>query len=164
MSEQYLKKVPRPKITPGTTTRVRMVCGNLYVTVNRFEGRMFEVFATLGKSGGCAATEMQSLTTTVTLSIRCGVDPEVHIGNLSGAHCPSVSFDEGVKYLSCPDAIAQVMRIELDRINSGFYIEADERFEQWMKEHQKGKEEIDKKEETNVEKDNPDELPGREES
>lgn len=124
-----MEKIKRPPSTPSTTTKVRLQCGNLYVTVSRHRGKMFEVFAHLGKTGGCSASQMSALTTTITMGIRYGVDPGVYIEKLKGSQCPVLSIDDKITYLSCPDTIAQVMEKELEKIKGGFYKEADQREE-----------------------------------
>ena len=116
-----IDKIKRPAIVHGVTPRVRLQCGNLYVAINRHEGKMFEVFAWMGGSGGCASSQMNALTVAITMGVRHGVPPEVYIEKLKGIHCPYVSWDEGVKYLSCADAIAQLMEAELKKINEGSY-------------------------------------------
>ncbi len=120
-----IDKIKRPAGVPGTTTRIQLQCGNLYVTVNRHEGKMFEVFAQIGRSGGCTSSQMSALTLSITMGIRHGVPPEVYIEKLKGVCCPVVSWDDGDKYLSCPDAIAQVMEKELGKIKEKFYEQGD---------------------------------------
>lgn len=121
-----MEKIKRPISVPGMTARVRLQCGNLYVTITRHEGKMFEVFASLGRTGGCAASQMSALTIAITMGIRHGVPPEVYIEKLKEICCPIVSWDDSVKYTSCPDAIAQVMEDELKKIKEGFYKEVDQ--------------------------------------
>lgn len=116
-----MEKTKRPKAVNGSTTRIHLQCGNLYVTITRHEGKMFEVFASLGRTGGCAASQMSALTIAITMGIRHGIPPEVYVEKLKGVCCPMVSYDDSVKYVSCPDAIAQVMEIELKKIKEGFY-------------------------------------------
>ncbi len=120
-----LKKIRRPTSVLGVTVRVRLQCGNLYVIITRHEGKMFEVFALIGQSGWCVGSQMAALTTSITMGIRHGVPPEVYIDKLKGTHCPVVSWDDGVKYVSCADAIGQVMEKELEKIKSGVYVEQD---------------------------------------
>lgn len=99
----------RPKITYGTTERIRIGCGNLYITVNFVDDKMFEVFTTLGKSGGCAMAQSEAVCRMVSIALRAGVDPDKIIKQLKGISCPSRSIDEGIEYLSCADAIGKAM-------------------------------------------------------
>ena len=106
---EKLTKKPRPKITNGITEKVKLTCGNMYVTINYNDGEIFELFATIGKSGGCTACQLYALTTAVTMGIRYGVPLDVYIRKLVGARCPSISIEDGVTYLSCVDVIGQLL-------------------------------------------------------
>lgn len=108
-----MEKQPRPKTLPGKSVKVKTGCGNLYVTLNKSEDKLFEVFATLGRAGGCANAQLESLTRMITLSLRCGVPKEEIIKQLTDIQCPNpVMFPEKERVLSCPDAIARVMKEE----------------------------------------------------
>lgn len=109
-----LTKEPRPRSVHGHTTRIRTQCGNLYVTITNKDNHIFEVFAVLGKSGGCVQSQMSALTTTITLGMRYGIPPQVFTEKLKGIRCLAPSIDEGVAYLSCADAIARVLEEELE--------------------------------------------------
>lgn len=125
-----MEKIPRPHSVPASITVVQLAeCGNLYVTISRYQNKMFEVFATLGKSGGCMHSTLASLTVAITMGLRHGLDPQIFIDKLEGVSCSSVTWQEGAPYLSCPDAIAKVMITELGKISAGYYKEEDKRFE-----------------------------------
>ena len=105
-----MQKKSRPKITKGETVKVPTGCGNLYVTINRDDDGIFEVFAALGKAGSCAKCVMEGISRVVTLAIRCDVPiPEI-VKQLKGLQCPGPAmFPKEDRVLSCPDAIAKVL-------------------------------------------------------
>jgi len=104
---------PRPRVTTGTTSKFRMGCGTLFVTVNRDDEGVCEVFANLGKAGGCPS-QSEATCRVVSTALRSGVDPEVVIDQLSGIRCLSAAVarkaNKGVDVLSCPDAIARALK------------------------------------------------------
>ncbi|HOO97523.1 MAG TPA: vitamin B12-dependent ribonucleotide reductase [Caldisericia bacterium] len=107
----------RPTITIGSTYRVRTGCGNLFVTINSDKEGVCEVFATMGKSGGCAAAQSDGIARLISLALRAGVDTKEIIGQIRGLRCPAPSWGEKGTVLSCPDAIAQALEGHLRRIS-----------------------------------------------
>lgn len=102
----------RGRVTEGRTFKFRMGCGTLFVTVNRDEAGLCEVFANLGKAGGCPS-QSEATCRAVSAALRCGVDPTVLIEQLRGIRCPTTCIarkaNNGVNVLSCPDAIARAL-------------------------------------------------------
>jgi ribonucleoside-diphosphate reductase alpha chain len=91
-------------------------CGNLYVTTNETEGIPFELFAQIGKAGGCAASQTEAIGRLVSLALRSGVDANAVARQLKGVRCPYPSWNKGQKVLSCADGIGQALaRIVDDR-------------------------------------------------
>ena len=96
----------RPQTIRGVTERVRTGHGNMYVTINYDdEGKPFEVFGTLGKSGGCDSAQLEAISRLVSLALRSGVDPKDVIEMLKGITC-CPAWDEGAMVRSGPDAVA----------------------------------------------------------
>lgn len=104
----------RPLRTSGFTERVSTGCGTLYVTVNRDEKGICEVFSTLGKTGGCATAQLEAISRLLSLALRSGLDPASIVKQLRGIRCPSIAWQQGHAILSCSDAIASVLEKELE--------------------------------------------------
>jgi ribonucleoside-diphosphate reductase alpha chain len=89
-----------------------MGCGTLFVTVNKDDKGLCEVFANLGKAGGCPS-QSEATCRAISAALRSGVNPKVMIDQLSGIRCMSTAVarkgNKDVDVLSCPDAIAQAL-------------------------------------------------------
>ena len=100
--------VPGPTVTTGFTEKVKIGCGNLYITVNYDENGICEVFTNTGRAGGCPS-QSEATARLVSVAIRSGMDPKEIIQQLKGIRCPSCLRQPGVPVTSCPDAIAKAM-------------------------------------------------------
>ena len=98
----------RPDVVTGETRGMVTGCGKLYVTLNSDEQGPFELFAQMGKAGGCAASQAEALARLISLSLRSHVDPEAIVKQLRGISCHMPAWGRGgMKILSCSDAIAK---------------------------------------------------------
>ena len=108
---------PRSRKTDGQTTKFRMGCGTLFVCVNKDEQGLAEVFANLGKGGGCSA-QTEATCRAISISLRSGVDPKILVEQLKDIRCLSTvarrKEDKDIDVLSCPDAIAKAIEEALD--------------------------------------------------
>jgi ribonucleoside-diphosphate reductase alpha chain len=99
----------RSRVTTGATERVTTGCGYIYVTVNSDDQGICEVFSHLGKTGGCAAAQLESTCRLISLALRSGVEVTAVVKQLKGIRCPSIAWEDGKSILSCADAIAGVL-------------------------------------------------------
>ena len=106
---QYITPRPRPEETTGVTRLITTGCGKLYVTINKDDVGFCEVFAQMGKTGGCASSQIESTGRLISLALRSGVKIESIIKQINGIRCPHSMWQNGRQVLSCPDAISQVL-------------------------------------------------------
>ena len=111
----------RPDLITGVTSRVRTGCGPLFVTMNDdAAGEPFEVFATLGKAGGCAAAQTEAIGRLVSLALRSGVPQEAVHQQLRGITCHRPAGFGPSRVLSCGDGVAHAIAQRLNVENDGF--------------------------------------------
>lgn len=106
----------RPQVTRGITVKVQTGCGKLYVTINEDEKGPCELFASMGKAGGCAAAQIDAQARLISMALRSNVDPHSIVKQLKGLRCPSPSLlpQKGGRVLSCSDALARVLERYLE--------------------------------------------------
>jgi len=104
----------RPQIMDGKTIKIKTGDGDLFVTINQDEdGNPFELFATMGKSGGVNSAHTEAIGRLISLCLRSGIDPGLIIQQLKGIMSNKpIGFGEK-RILSAPDAIAKAMEIYL---------------------------------------------------
>ena len=87
-----LKKQERPRETDGTITKIKTGCGSIYITVGKNkDNKPIEVFATLGKSGGCAMAQLEALGRSISLGLKYGIPLEEYIDQFDNIRCSSFS-------------------------------------------------------------------------
>ena len=101
------QKAGRQQVLFGRTYCMTTGCGKLYITVNAIEGQPFELFTNMGKAGGCASAQCESIGRLVSYALRIGGTPEDLIKELKGIRCHQPADD----VQSCADAVAQVLEL-----------------------------------------------------
>ncbi|GAB4237811.1 MAG: vitamin B12-dependent ribonucleotide reductase [Deltaproteobacteria bacterium] len=120
-AEPFVTPRPRPDTLIGVTKEIKTSCGKLYVTINRDEKGIFEVFNQMGKAGGCAASQSEAIGRLASLALRSGVKPEMIIKQLKGISCHLPSWGgNGGKILSCADAVSKAIEWYLDNFEAMF--------------------------------------------
>jgi len=115
-AEIVSRPIPRSRadVTWGTTRKMKTGCGELYVTINADEHGLFEVFAQMGKAGGCSSSQNETTGRLISLALRSGIPVETIIKQLSGIRCPNPIWQNGSQILSCTDAIAAALKLYIE--------------------------------------------------
>ncbi len=106
---QTVPKRERPDIVYGFTQKVQTGLGVLYVTINEVDGKPFELFTTIGKSGRSITAKAEAIGRLVSLCFRVGVEPEDVVHQLKGIGGEHPVFQKKGLLLSIPDAIASIL-------------------------------------------------------
>jgi ribonucleoside-diphosphate reductase alpha chain len=125
--EKPATKRERPKVLKGWTYQMQTGCGPLYVTVNEDTTGLFELFTTMGKAGGCAASQSEAIGRMVSLAWRSGIQTRQVIKQLQGISCHSPSGFGENKILSCADAVARAIQSHMS-VNGGVTVKEKSAF------------------------------------
>jgi ribonucleoside-diphosphate reductase alpha chain len=99
---------PRPPVTVGVTEKIKIGCGNLYVSVNADDQSICEIFTNTGRAGGCSS-QSEATARLISIAMRSGISVDAIIEQIRGIRCPACIRREGVNVTSCPDAISRVI-------------------------------------------------------
>jgi len=99
----------RPDIVYGFTQKVDTGLGALYLTINEQDGKPFEVFATIGKSGKSITAKAEAIGRLVSLALRSGVAVRDIVEQLKGIGGEHPKFQKKILLQSIPDAVAWVL-------------------------------------------------------
>lgn len=98
----------RPDVMFGFTQKIQTGMGDLYLTINELDGKPFEVFATIGKSGRSITAKAEAMGRLVSLALRSGIDVTEVVKQLKGIGGEHPVFQKKL-LLSIPDSIAWVL-------------------------------------------------------
>jgi ribonucleoside-diphosphate reductase alpha chain len=99
----------RPQLLTGETQRMDTGCGKLFVIMNDDEYGPREVFANMGKAGGCASSNTEALGRLISLALKKGASAGEIVEQLKGIRC-HVPYGMGPNAtLSCADAIGKAL-------------------------------------------------------
>jgi ribonucleoside-diphosphate reductase alpha chain len=98
----------RPTMMNGTTTKFKIGnCGNLYVTVNKDDKGICEVFVNIGGEGCPPLSE--AVGRLISLALRSGIDVDAVLKQIRGIKCIGCVSDKNTVVLSCPEAISRAI-------------------------------------------------------
>ena len=105
-------KFSRPRRIKSDTFKVETGCGSMYVIVGKIPGgeTPIEVFASLGKAGGCSTAQNEALGRAISLGLKYGIPAEEFIGELRGVRCPNPKIGpKNSRCLSCAEGIGMAL-------------------------------------------------------
>lgn len=101
----------RPDLVYGFTQKVRTGHGVMYVTINEMNGKPFEIFATIGKSGRSVTAKAEAIGRLISLALRSGIKVKEIVRQIKGIGGEMPVFQSGKhgQVQSIPDAISWVL-------------------------------------------------------
>lgn len=118
--EYPTRSVKRPSVVSGNTHKVPFNGSKLYVTINRDAETHapIEVFLNYGKAGSDDRALMEALGRLISVSLKHGTPMKEITKQMHKIMGETVSFSNGKKFTSLPDAIAQVIEDDSTRFSS----------------------------------------------
>lgn len=113
----FLPKRPsktRPKALFGTTLRLVTGCGPIHVIINRNTSGIAEIFLKMGKAGGCAASQAETIGRLLSLAAKHQIPMTDVIKQLIGVSCHNHNGHGEDKIYSCSDAVAKALKAYLE--------------------------------------------------
>jgi len=111
--ENIGKIVPskRPRSYPSVSKHFVTGCGSIFVHVSFDENdNPVELFANMGKAGGCSMAMLEAVGKATSIGLRCGIDPREFIKQYIGIRCPNPHWDNKEQQLSCMDVMGKALR------------------------------------------------------
>ncbi len=115
--KEQLRPQERPDSLPSTTHKISTGFGNLYITISYFNGKPFEVFTSIGKSGYSTMADAEAIGRLTSLALRSGISANQVVNQLKGIGGSEPTFHNGSLVQSIPDAIAQVLERQVGKVN-----------------------------------------------
>ena len=109
----------RPTTLSGETRKVSTGYGSLYVTMNKDQdGNLFEVMATVGKSGATMEADTEAIARLASLALRSGIPVTEVIDQLEGIEADRQGWHNGEQIASVADGIAHALKQSVSSVDS----------------------------------------------
>ncbi|MEM3190804.1 MAG: adenosylcobalamin-dependent ribonucleoside-diphosphate reductase [Candidatus Parvarchaeota archaeon] len=110
-------KLSRPYLLRGTTMKFPVSDGSLYITINKDDGHVEEVFISLGRSGEAEKAYTEAIGRLISIYLQEGGDVDRIIKTLKGIKGGSSIWFNGMQIFSVPDAVSKALEMEEKGIN-----------------------------------------------
>jgi ribonucleoside-diphosphate reductase alpha chain len=105
---------PRPRKIAGATDRIDTPVGKLYVTINKANGRLYEIFLNIGKAGADITADAEGYGRLLSMLVKAGVPLEMIVEQLRDiGGSGSIGFGKE-RVRSLPDGVARVLEMHLE--------------------------------------------------
>ncbi|MEM2933087.1 MAG: adenosylcobalamin-dependent ribonucleoside-diphosphate reductase [Candidatus Pacearchaeota archaeon] len=108
--KEFVEMHKLPEMLPAIRYKEKTGCGTIYINVSYEEKNSKkyprEIFASIGKAGGCLLAQTEGLCRLASTILRANIDPIKIIEQLRGIRCNRPYIKGEQQVLSCPDAIA----------------------------------------------------------
>ena len=105
----HIEPLKRPEMLSGSTFTINTGFGPLFVTVNNYDEKPFEVLCNIGKSGASENAKAEACGRLISLALRCGISLQHIIEQISGIVGGTAQHTEYGLVTSIPDGIAKVL-------------------------------------------------------
>jgi len=100
----------RPQELPSKTYKVPTGYGNLYIIVSELEGKPFEVFCVIGKSGGSINAKAEVTGRLVSLALRNDIPVKDIVNQLQDISGSELKAWKDTVIKSIPDAVGYILK------------------------------------------------------
>ena len=112
-----MQRFERPQSLEGFTHKARTAHGNLYVTVSLSDAKVVEVFAKLGKAGGCDSAYLEAITRMASIALQYGVPLDAVERQLRSVTCHPFMVGSDMENTSPVDAIGHILSDYIEESN-----------------------------------------------
>jgi ribonucleoside-diphosphate reductase alpha chain len=110
-------KLNRPYMLHGTTMKLPIAEGSLYITMNKDDDHIEEIFISLGRSGESEKAYTEAIGRLISIYLQEGGDVDRIIKTLKGIKGGSSTWFNGMQIFSVPDAVSKALEMEERGIN-----------------------------------------------
>jgi ribonucleoside-diphosphate reductase alpha chain len=105
---------PRPRKIAGATDRIETPVGKLYVTINKANGKLYEIFLNIGKAGADITADAEGYGRLLSMLVKAGVPLEMIVEQLRDiGGSGSIGFGKE-RVRSLPDGVARVLEMHIE--------------------------------------------------
>ena len=115
-----IEPLKRPEMLSGSTFTINTGFGPLFVTINNYDEKPFEVLCNIGKSGASENAKAEACGRLISLALRCGISLQHIIQQISGIVGGTAQHTEYGLVTSIPDGIAKILANKVLKVTKNY--------------------------------------------